>query len=190
MNIITKDEFLIKKEYYFGLIEEGAIFIYPTDVKYVIGCDARNKNTIKNIRKIKHLKKQPLPIIAPSIEWINENCLTTEEIEDTLEELPGKLTFLLNTNEISELAGNINLEDDSIAVRIPEHWISNFVKEMNFPIVATSANILGNDFMTDIDNLDPDIAGKVDFMIFEGNIKISKPTTYDFRSIDIKDINK
>ena len=51
---------------------------------------------------------------------------------------------------------------------MPDHWISDIAKSLNVPLVTTSANIAGKDYMTTIDELDRNIAQKIDFVIYEG----------------------
>ena len=51
---------------------------------------------------------------------------------------------------------------------MPEHWFSGIVKELAFPVVTTSANVSGDNFMTSIENLDERVKNKVDFIIYEG----------------------
>ena len=64
----------------------------------------------------------------------------------------------------------------TIGVRIPDHWTTDIAKELNLPIVTTSANLAGKAFMTSVETLDTNVRNKVAFMINEGEIK-GKPST-------------
>ena len=98
-------------------IKNGAIFIYPTDTIYGLGCDAENNESIGLIRKIKYRDKdKPISIIAPSKEWIKKHCI----VEDKLLEkyLPGPYTLILkkkDKNFLKTVSSN-----DSLGVRIPD----------------------------------------------------------------------
>ena len=56
-------------------------------------------------------------------------------------------------------------------MRIPDHWFSDVIRELGFPIVTTSANRSGQPFTTSLDDLDQVIKDGVDFIIYEGEKK-------------------
>ena len=58
-------------------------------------------------------------------------------------------------------------------------WFSEVVASMNLPIITTSANVSGKDFMTSIEDLDPVVAHGVDVVVHDGFIK-GKPSTLVF----------
>ena len=70
MQIVTKEEFLGSKAFYLKRISGGAVFIYPTDTIYGIGCDATNDAAVKRIREIKHRSENPFSVAVPSKNWI------------------------------------------------------------------------------------------------------------------------
>lgn len=157
MDIIGKDG-IDKKS-----ILDGAVFIYPTDTIYGIGCDARNDSAVKRIREIKLREEKPFSVIAPSKEWIKENCVVGSE----LDYLPGPYTLILklkNKDCVSKFVSSL----DTLGVRIPDHWISGFVSELGIPIVTTSVNKSGEKFMTCLEDLDKDL--DVDFVIDDGKL--------------------
>ncbi|MFP4112638.1 MAG: L-threonylcarbamoyladenylate synthase [Candidatus Woesearchaeota archaeon] len=187
MIVLSKEEFLLKRDLYRKMIEDGAVFIHPTDTIYGLGCDARNSEAIKKIRDIKNRKDQPLSVIVPSKDWILENCLTTGEIADSLDKLPGAYTFLLNIDKKLAVSENVNPNEDSIGVRIPDNWFSKEVEFFGFPVISTSVNKQGNEFMTSIDDLDPEIKGLVDFIIYEGEKKGNSSHIIDYRFEDLEE---
>ncbi len=54
---LKKGDFLSNLDFYLKEIENGKIFIYPTDTIYGIGCSALNSDSIKKIRLAKKEKK-------------------------------------------------------------------------------------------------------------------------------------
>ncbi len=176
MQIISRDEYNLKKIEFLEKIRQGAVFIYPTDTIYGIGANALNHDAIKRIRETKQRYTMPFSVIAPSKEWIRDNCEVDERVEEWINKLPGPYTLILKIKNNSAVEQTVNPNLDTIGVRIPNHWISDIVKELEIPIVTTSANVATKEFMTSIEDLDVEIRNKTDFMISEGEIK-GKPST-------------
>ncbi len=167
MKIIDKENI---KEIQDSLAE--STFIYPTDTIYGIGCDASNEKLVQKIREIKHRSDKPFSVIAPSKSWILENCYVNEK---QLEKLPGHYTLILKIKNPNCIAKNVSKED-TLGVRITVHWFSDIVSNLGFPIITTSVNQSGENFMTSLDDLNEQIKNQVDFIIYEGK-KESKPST-------------
>ncbi|MBI2134594.1 threonylcarbamoyl-AMP synthase [Candidatus Woesearchaeota archaeon] len=175
MRILNKEEFEQEKDIIrTKLKEENIVFIYPTDTIYGIGCNAMNKEAVARIRKIKKRGNNPFSVIAPSKEWISGNCRINANANEWIKKLPGPYTLILKTKKEC-VAKNVAPGLDTLGVRIPEHWFSGFVKEINIPIVSTSVNISGEGFMTSLEDLDNGIKSKADFLIYEG-VKEGKPS--------------
>jgi len=171
MRVLSKEEFENQKDTIrTSLIENKIVFIYPTDTIYGIGCNATNKEAVQKIRDIKERKTNPFSVIAPNKEWIEENCIVNENAKDWVKRLPGPYTLILKVKNQS-LADNVSPGLHTIGVRIPDHWFSNFVFDIDIPIVTTSANKSGENPMSSIDDLDTDIKSKVDFIVYEGEKK-------------------
>ncbi len=176
MRIISKEQFLGSKSVYLLKIIDGAVFIYPTDTIYGIGCDATNDAAVRRIREIKHRSDSPFSVAVPSRSWIRENCVLSAEAKKWLAKLPGAYTLLLKLKNRKAVAAAVNPSVDVLGVRIPGNWFSKVIAELNLPIVSTSANITKESHMTSLDDLDKDVARKVDFIIYEGR-KDSRPST-------------
>jgi|SRR3989344_8912599 len=180
MRIIPKERFVEEREEIKDLIKQGNIFIYPTDTIYGIGCDASNSKSVLNLRNIKNRETKPFSIIAPNIKWIIENCEISIEGMKWIEKLPGPYTLIFklkdNKNSKEKVCKEVNDGKNTIGVRIPKHWISDLVKELGFPIVTTSVNLSGDSNMTNLEDLNTEIAKKVGFILYEGDKK-GKPST-------------
>ena len=177
MTTVNKDEYQVNKHRILSQINEGAVFIHPTDTIYGIGCDATNEAAVAKVRDAKQRKDLPFNVIAPSREWVRENCEVDAEAEEWLAKLPGPYTIILKLKKDSAVAKNVNpTGDGTIGIRRPDHWISEITNDLNKPIVTTSANITGKNFMTDIEDLDDDVKRKMNLIIYEG-AKKGRPST-------------
>ncbi len=200
MQVVLKEELGASRKKYLKLMK-SKIFIYPTDSIYGIGCDATNEAAVSRIRSLKKSNLQPFSIIAPSKEWVYKNCVVEEKEKPYVEALGKKLvisgkktcfTVILRLKNKKAIAKNVNQGMDTIGVRIPDHWITEFVKELSVPIVATSANPTGEEFMTSVDDLNEHIKEGVDFIIYEGEKKGAPSTLihFDDERVKIKDRSK
>ncbi|OYT31937.1 threonylcarbamoyl-AMP synthase [Candidatus Woesearchaeota archaeon ex4484_78] len=168
MRVLSKEEAAIERRQLYKKLKEGAIFIYPTDTIYGIGCDATNPKAVKKIRELKERYTKPFSIIAPDINWIKENCKISTEGEKWLIKLPGPYTLVLPLKKTNSIAAETNSGLNTIGVRMPDHWITNMVKGYGKPIITTSVNKTGELFATKLTELQEFGA---DFIIFEGEKK-------------------
>jgi tRNA threonylcarbamoyl adenosine modification protein (Sua5/YciO/YrdC/YwlC family) len=176
MEVVSKEEFLMNREKFTEMIREGAIFIHPTDTIYGIGCIAVKGKTVERVREAKKRDIMPFSIIVPNKEWIYKNCIVPQFAEEWIKKLPGAYTFIFKVRNPEAVAKEVNNGWDTIGVRIPKHWFSDFVRELGVPVITTSANISGEEFMTSMENLNPEVKSKMDFIIYEGE-KEGSPST-------------
>jgi tRNA threonylcarbamoyl adenosine modification protein (Sua5/YciO/YrdC/YwlC family) len=176
MEVITKEQVKLGRDEAEDRILKGEVFIHPTDTIYGLGCNALNSRAVIRIRDIKNRDTRPFSVIAPSKDWIYQNCLLSAEEKKWVSKLPGPYTIILRLKDKNCIASETNMDMDTLGVRIPDHWFADIVKELGIPVVTTSANLTGMDYMTSIDDLDPKIARKTDFAIYEGEKK-GRPST-------------
>ena len=168
MIVITKEEAKYEIENIKDRIAAGEIFIHPTDTIYGVGCSAVNEAAVKKVRTIKKRQDKPFSVIAPSKNWILENCVVNAMAEKWIKKLPGPYTLILKLKNKDAVAKNVNPGLDSVGVRIPNHWIKDIVTAAGVPIITPSANISGKMFMTSMDDLDPELERGTHFAIYEG----------------------
>jgi len=182
--IINKEEFLKSKRKYLKQLREGT-FIYPTDSIYGIGCDATNEKAVQKVRELKKSNLQPFSIIAPSKDWVYENCFVGEKEKPYVEKLGSyieingeehRFTLILKLKNKNCISNTVNRGRETVGVRIPNNWFSEVVKALDFPIVTTSANVTGEDFMTTTEDLNQYIKKSVDLVI-DGGEQHGKPST-------------
>lgn len=148
-------------------IKNGAIFVYPTDTIYGLGCDATNIESVRLIKKIKYKENdKPMSVIAPSLDWIRENCI----VEDALLEkyLPGPYTLILKKKDpafLKEVSSN-----DSLGIRIPDSEFTKLVEKTGRPFITTSVNFTGEPFAVKISDIPHEILDVVDIIIGVGEL--------------------
>ena len=151
-------------------IISGKIFIYPTDTIYGLGCNALNKKVVEKIKQIKKREREkPLSVIAPSIKWIEENCIVDCNLKKYF---PGAYTIIFakkNKNFLPWVSG------ESIGVRIPKHEFTEKIQEAGVPFITTSVNLSGEKPANKIIDIGKEILNKADFVIDGGELS-GKPS--------------
>ncbi|HII71693.1 TPA: Sua5/YciO/YrdC/YwlC family protein [Candidatus Woesearchaeota archaeon] len=170
MKVVTKKEFLKDKERYIGWIKEGAVFIYPTDTLYGIGCNAKKPGPVRAIREVKGRERGPFSVIAPSKEWIRENCRV---VGRWLDRLPGAYTLIM---KMKKRCVSTEVSRGSLGVRMPKNWFAGVVEEAGVPIVTTSVNRHGERPLVSLKKVPQDIKSVVDFAVDDGLIS-GRPST-------------
>lgn len=176
MDVLTKEEFLDREFHYLREIDVGKLFIYPTDTIYGIGCDATNAAAVAKLQETKHRSAKPYSIIAPSKDWIYENCIVPKHAVSWLEKLPGSYTMVFKLKVKDCVVHTVLAGGDTLGIRLPSHWFSERLRKFEKPIITTSVNPSGEMFMTSLENLHDNIKSRVSFIIYEGE-KIGKPST-------------
>ncbi|MEM0231152.1 MAG: L-threonylcarbamoyladenylate synthase [Candidatus Woesearchaeota archaeon] len=190
MEIVSKEEFILNKQRFLEIIRQGAIFIHPTDTIYGIGCVANKSKCVQRVRTIKKREIMPFSIIIPNIDWIYRNCVVPQFAEEWIKKLPGPYTLIFKLKNRNAVAKEVNNGWETIGVRIPNHWFSEFVSQLGIPVVTTSANITGEEFMTSLENLNPEIKEKMDLIIYEGEKKGYPSTIIDLSGEQVRIVSR
>lgn len=190
MEVITREQLFLNKDLMRVRMKKGEIFIYPTDTIYGIGCNALDPEAVRRLRTIKGLDdEKPLSVIAPSKQWIEEHCALDFEAQQWLDKLPGPYTLILKLKD-QAVPKEVNNGAGTLGIRIPHHWISACSQNINVPIITTSANKTGEDFMTSVEDLDLEIKSKVDLIIDEGPIQGKPSTIVNLSDVQVKPSGK
>lgn len=162
-------------------ILQGKIFIYPTDTLYGIGCDATNKESVEKIKEIKSRDKdKPLSIIAPSKQWITENCIVDVDLDKYL---PGAYTLILKKKDPNFLKWVS--DNDSLGIRIPDNDFCKKVQQTGRPFITTTVNLSGKPFATKISDISQEIKEQVDHIMDIGELS-GRPSTLIIDGKEIK----
>lgn len=172
--IYSKEEALAEKDFLVSEMKAGKIFIYPTDTVYGLGMNAEMAQSGEMINRIKKREGKKFLIIAPSFDWIFENCKCLDQIKKVLQDkLPGPFSFRLkmkNKNIFSDA-------EETVGVRITDNWFCDFVSRSGVPFITTSVNLAGQSPLLRIKDLDEEILQQVDYVISDDASLSGKPST-------------
>ena len=190
--MITKEEFLKNRSFYIDEMKKGKIFIYPTDTVLWIGTIISNHSGIDKIFELKKRENKPLLIIIPWLDWVEENCIVSEDnLKIMKEKLPWAYSFVLKLKDKNSIYSKINNYSWSIWVRIPWNWFSQVIKELWEPFITTSVNLSWESSVIDSVDIPKEISEEVDYII-ESDEKFTwtSSTLIDIRWDEIKIIRK
>ena len=152
-------------------IEEGAVFIYPTETIYGIGGRYDDSSVFQRILSIKQRKTgNSLILLGANRAVFSPLHLSFPPTAKRLAEAfwPGLLTMVLPSNE----------KPEGIAVRVTDHpFITALARFYHLPIFSTSANLSGEPYLPDPDAIYHLFSDRVDFMVDGGILPPSLPST-------------
>jgi len=160
-------------------IKNGAIFIYPCDTIYGLGCNALNGASVKRLREIKQRSEKPFSVIAQSKEWILRNF---EARKNYVNRLPGPYTFIMRPKKQGLLSVEVTKGNDTVGVRIPDHPFIKVIQKAKVPFVTTSVNFAGQRPATDISKIPSEIINNVDYIIGDIVLDNAPSTLIDLTS--------
>jgi L-threonylcarbamoyladenylate synthase len=148
---------------------EGGIVVMPTDTLFALSCDATNRDAIDRLYGIKKRdKEKKLPVFFHSLDHVREYCYIPEVAEKLAKSFwPGKLTIILRNK-------NLDSFTEDVAVRVPgSSEILSIIRELNRPIIGTSANISGCNNLYEIKDIEEQFRDS-EVSIFRGSTTITK----------------
>lgn len=160
---------------------QGGIIAYPTEAVFGIGCDPDNE---QSLQRLLELKQRPadkgLILLAANysqlLPYINDALLPQDKREEVLSRWPDGVTQVLpaNGNISTLLTGKFT----SIAVRVTSQPdVVALCNATNKPIVSTSANLSGQPPATTWQQVEHNMASKVDFIIKGNTLGFTQPST-------------
>lgn len=126
------------------IIDDGGIIAFPTETVYALAADASNFSAVEKIYSIKRrFNDKPLPILVGDIYQAKRIAEFDERAKKLAFHLfPGSITLVLKSKSHNNLAKNINLDLDTIGIRMPNNLPAiKILKAVGRPLVGTSANL-------------------------------------------------
>ncbi len=166
--------------YSVDLLKKGKIILYPTDTIWGIGCDATNSKAVQRIFKLKGREQTKSMIVLLD---------DAEKLKQYIKQVP-PIAYDLIANSVSPLtivypgarnmAKKLIASDGTIAIRVVKgRYTSEVIKQLNRPLVSTSANISGQPTATTYSQISENVKNNVDYVIehFRNQTKTLKPST-------------
>ncbi len=129
---------------YKNILENDGVIITETDTVPAIICNALSENAVKKIYTIKQREaKKPLAIFCSDIKMAR-SYLHFDKINQAVIKhyCPGPITLIFEKKAGAGLAPSLNLNNNTIGLRIPNHkFLLELLKKTKQPLAATSANI-------------------------------------------------
>jgi len=154
--------------------KNNKVGIFPTDTVYGLGGRTDKLSVIKKIYKLKkRAKNKPLLILVSSISMAKRYVKINKQQELLLKKYwPGQVTVVLADKKV--LPKELSSGSDKIGVRLPNNkFLLKTIRGLGAPLIATSANISGQDSVLD----SKDIEVKADFIVDGGKLPKSKEST-------------
>lgn len=155
----------------------GGVIVYPTDTLYGFGVDARNKDAIARLNKIKG-RKAPISVIAPNSNTVfSWTDISYEDWKMVKQYLRGSTTIILPVKN-GIVHPSIMGKDGTLGIRIPAHPFGpNLCDKLGFPITTTSVNRAGKEPLNEPDTIISEFGSEIDLLIDDGNIPQSSGST-------------
>lgn len=151
------------------VLAKGGVVAIPTDTVYGLACRSGFPDSVKRIYELKgRPADKPLPWLVPdadaTLSFVNEIPRRARRLMDRF--WPGPLTLVLGE------------EPRTVAVRLPGHdALREILRRAGGPVVATSANLSGEDPAVLPEEVARTFDGRVDLMLDGGPAKLAREST-------------
>ena len=131
--------------------------------------DARNEAAVQLLRERKHREEKPLALMFPSLRMVKEHCDVSPQEERLLlsPECPIVLLHRRSMlNEAAAIASNVAPANPCLGVMLPYSPLHHILmRELGFPIVATSGNLSDEPICTDENDALQRLKGMADLFL-------------------------
>ena len=163
------------------ILKRGGSIIYPTDTVYGLGVNPFDEFAVRRLFRIKKRSAdKPVPLIVKSVAMAKKLAYIDYRKEEILRSVwPGAVSVVLYKRRI--ITSPVSAGTRTVALRIPDdEFCIKLIKVFNSPITSTSANLSGENPMTDPIKIQRKFAKeayKPDLLIDAGVLKSRQPST-------------
>jgi tRNA threonylcarbamoyl adenosine modification protein (Sua5/YciO/YrdC/YwlC family) len=160
-------------------IRQGLVLGMPTDTFYGLAADPVNLRAVERIYEIKSRSRhKPLSLLVESIDQAADLSRNPPDVFHKLARKywPGPLTIIVKAS--SRLPLKVTANTGNVALRVPDSPIPvAIIREIGFPITATSANLLGAAECTTAECVREQMGDRISIIVNGGRTQRDVPTT-------------
>lgn len=155
----------------------GGFIVFPTDTLYGLGANALDEKAVERVSRCKRRPEdKPISVIVSDLVMLKEYCEVSDEVAFILQLLfPGPFTAILKAKK--SFPKGIAMKG-KVGVRIPHHiFITTMVRQLGFPITATSANMSGGKSPVRLSDVPKELRDGASFSVDGGPTKWAEGST-------------
>ncbi|MEJ2164648.1 MAG: L-threonylcarbamoyladenylate synthase [Desulfobacterales bacterium] len=162
-----------------ALVRAGGVIAFPTRCLYGLGADAFNAEAVARIFRIKQRPlHNPILILIDRPErldrLVSEVSPAAARIMDRF--WPGRITLVFRAGD--NVPSYLTAGSGKIGIRLPGHPVAAaLVNALQTPLTGTSANLSGRPGCRRIEDLEFQIAGKLDLILDAGPLQGGRGST-------------
>lgn len=149
-----------------AVLHKGGTILYPTDTVWGLGCDARNKDAVAKIFKIKQRAEyKSMVVLVCDEKMLNRYVKEVPAVAwDLMEAADHPITIIYA--EGRGLPDSIVAADGSVGIRIvKDEFCRNLIHKFGKPIISTSANVSGEPTPASFAEITNSVLSKVDYIV-------------------------
>ncbi len=160
------------------LIKNGGLVAFPTETVYGLGCNAFDKNAVRNLYTAKMRPPvKPISVCVPNLSVAETVAVFSPKAKALFAAfMPGPLTLVLPKRPCVPDIVTAGL--DSVGIRVPSNKVALRLSELcGVPIALPSANLSGQGALTDGKAVFNALSGRIDAVIDAGRTEVGQEST-------------
>lgn len=162
-----------------SILKKGGLVAFPTETVYGLGADATNSKAVKSIFDAKgRPQDNPLIVHLSDTSKIKKYVKSISSIEQRIIDafMPGPISIVLQKN--NKISNVVTAGLDTVAIRVPSNLEAyRFLKVVDLPIAAPSANSSKRPSPTNAQDVFEDMEGKIPLIINGGSTDVGVEST-------------
>jgi len=162
-----------------AVVRSGGVIAFPTRCLYGLGADAFNAEAVARIFRIKQRsRRNPILILIDQTSRLEQLVSQISPAAGRLMEhfWPGRMTLVFKAREA--VPPYLTAGSGKIGIRLPGHPVAAaLVQALQTPLTGTSANLSGSPGCRRIEDLEFQIASRLDLILDAGALKGGRGST-------------
>lgn len=150
------------------LLKKGGVVIFPTETAYGVGCRMNDKRAARRLRRLRGREGgKPFLVLVSGTEMAKKYLQDLPaEVEELMKKFwPGPLTVVYFCRK-DLVPSEVRAGGETLGVRVSDYQVTlDLVKRMGVPILAPSANFAGEKPAFKLEEINPELIKKVDFVL-------------------------